>query len=156
MSAGPSSSQSKAGPSTEPAPTASTSSSASNVSLHPLVIINISDHYTRMRAMRGPLRVIGCLLGIQSGRNVEIFNSFELLYDEADGFIQINSSFMRTKQEQYKKVFPNYDVLGWYSSGSEINYNTDLHIHKTSPRGVPYLSSCVGETKPLLRKRHGH
>ena len=57
------------------------SSSGLTFKLHPLVIVNISDHYTRIKAQRGgtPSRVIGCLLGCQSGRTVEIFNSFELV-----------------------------------------------------------------------------
>ena len=29
-----------------------------------------------------------------------------------------------------KKVFPKYDILGWYSTGSDIQ-ETDMQIHKT-------------------------
>lgn len=50
--------------------------------LHPLVVINISDHHTRVTAQRKdasvPLRVFGILLGEQTGRRVEIANSFEI------------------------------------------------------------------------------
>ena len=28
-----------------------------------------------------------------------------------------------------KKVFPKYDVLGWYSTGSDVQ-DSDMHIHK--------------------------
>ncbi len=43
------------------------SSSGLNISLHPLVIINISDHATRKRSLSGgrPQRVLGVLLGVQ-------------------------------------------------------------------------------------------
>jgi hypothetical protein len=43
------------------------STSGLNISLHPLVIINISDHATRKKALSGgrPQRVLGILLGIQ-------------------------------------------------------------------------------------------
>lgn len=43
------------------------SSSGLNISLHPLVIINISDHATRKRSLAGgkPQRVLGVLLGVQ-------------------------------------------------------------------------------------------
>jgi hypothetical protein len=57
-----------------------TTGSLSNV-LHPLVVINISDHHTRVRAQQPDApgqRVFGVLLGEQSGRRVEIANSFEI------------------------------------------------------------------------------
>jgi len=48
-----------------------------------LVVINISDHYTRTRANLGSppdalIRVVGCLLGTQSGRTIDVSNSFEV------------------------------------------------------------------------------
>jgi len=54
-----------------------------NVQLHPLVILNISDQWIRSRVQNNVdnPRVIGALLGIQTGRNVEIMNSFELVFD---------------------------------------------------------------------------
>mmetsp|Transcript_24250 Transcript_24250/g.39838 ORF Transcript_24250/g.39838 Transcript_24250/m.39838 type:complete len:318 (-) Transcript_24250:82-1035(-) len=123
--------------SSDPGPSSSTAIQSSvntslNIALHPLVIINISDHFTRMRSLadgKSAPRVIGCLLGTQSGRKVEIYNSFGLRYDIADDFIVIDPSFLKTKQEQYKKVFPTYDVLGWYSTGKEIS-SSDVNVHK--------------------------
>eukprot|EP00249_Psilotum_nudum_P013428 c24330_g1_i1 orf=506-1411(-) len=102
--------------------------------LHPLVIVNISDHHTRIKAQetasgsssKSP-RVFGCVLGVQTGRTVEIFNSFELKYDEAGDCI--DRQFLETKQEQYKKVFPKYDILGWYSTGCDVQ-DADMQIHK--------------------------
>ena len=48
-----------------------------------LVIINISDHFTRTRVNDGApadalIRVVGCLLGQQNGRDIHISNSFEV------------------------------------------------------------------------------
>ncbi|CAK9232276.1 unnamed protein product [Sphagnum jensenii] len=107
------------------------SSSGLTFKLHPLVIVNISDHYTRIKAQSGsaspPPRVYGCVLGVQTGRNVEIFNSFELHYDATQNVL--DRAFLESKQEQYKKVFPKYDVLGWYSTGSDIQ-DSDMLIHK--------------------------
>ncbi|CAH1412667.1 unnamed protein product [Lactuca virosa] len=33
------------------------------------------------------------------------------------------------KQELYKKVFPNFYILGWYSTGADAE-ESDMHIHK--------------------------
>lgn len=74
-----------------------------NISLHPLVIINISDHATRARMGAGGKtqpRVIGALFGVQSGRSVEIFNSFEIVYTEVEGSVIIDTEYVKAKQEQ--------------------------------------------------------
>ena len=43
------------------------------VSLHPLVIMNISEHWTRVRAQEGrAIQVLGALIGKQKGRNIEV------------------------------------------------------------------------------------
>ncbi len=49
------------------------------VALHPLVIMNISEHWTRVRAQQEKSRqVYGALLGRQKGRNIELCTSFEM------------------------------------------------------------------------------
>ncbi|CAN4103839.1 unnamed protein product [Withania somnifera] len=121
---------------------ASSSSSGLTFKLHPLVILNVSDHYTRVKSQSQPPssqssngadspsvppRVFGCVIGVQSGRTVEIFNSFELLFDPVTQ--SLDRAFLEKKQELYKKVFPNFYVLGWYSSGSDAQ-ESDMHIHK--------------------------
>lgn len=100
---------------------ASSSSSGLTFKLHPLVIVNISDHYTRVKSQMNPPiaaqhrstasaitngadglaslppRVYGCVIGVQRGRTVEIFNSFELLYDPSTH--SLDRSFLEKKQE---------------------------------------------------------
>ncbi|KAL7186856.1 hypothetical protein ACSBR2_028547 [Camellia fascicularis] len=122
---------------------ASSSSSGLTFKLHPLVILNISDHYTRLKSQSQPPhaaanggeattsppppRVFGCVIGVQRGRTVEIFNSFELLSDPSTH--SLDRPFLEKKQELYKKVFPNFYILGWYSTGSEAQ-EADMQIHK--------------------------
>ncbi|CAA7062600.1 unnamed protein product [Microthlaspi erraticum] len=127
---------------------APSSSSGLTFKLHPLVIVNISDHYTRVKTQLNPPpsvcssgngsnngeamlqespRVYGCVIGVQKGRTVEIFNSFELLYDPSSQ--TLDRPFLEKKQELYKKVFPEFYILGWYSTGSDAE-ESDMHIHK--------------------------
>ncbi|KAJ9173908.1 hypothetical protein P3X46_016997 [Hevea brasiliensis] len=136
---------------------ASSSSSGLTFKLHPLVIVNISDHCTRVKSQMNPPvtsaanttsnntngagdgvvtavsaaipppRVYGCVIGVQRGRTVEIFNSFELLYDPIAH--SLDRAFLEKKQELYKKVFPHFYILGWYSTGSDAE-ESDMHIHK--------------------------
>jgi len=104
--------------------------------LHPLVLINISDHFTREKVSGGGNtfpHVVGALLGTQSGRNIEIFNSFEMVYaisPSSSSLVEIDFVYLKTKQEQFKEVFPLYEFLGWYSTGSAPT-EADLETHKT-------------------------
>ncbi|KAG0353408.1 COP9 signalosome subunit 6 [Gamsiella multidivaricata] len=113
-----------------------------HIALHPLTLLNISDHYTRtaiQQADGGSVHVIGALLGIQSGREVEIFNSYELLFNlQADGSIRIHEEYFVTKQEQFRQVFPAYDFLGWYAIGHkpsmiDIDVLQQLMVYNESP-----------------------
>ncbi|KAF9584224.1 hypothetical protein BGW38_007175 [Lunasporangiospora selenospora] len=86
-----------------------------------------------------PLIVIGALLGIQTGREVEIFNSYELQFSILDDkAIRINADYFVTKQEQFRQVFPIYDFLGWYTVGhkpsmADIDVLQQLMVYNESP-----------------------
>jgi COP9 signalosome complex subunit 6 len=98
----------------EVAPIASTSGTSSKnqilaknaipsvtISLHPLVLMNISEHWTRIRAQDGKAQAVyGALIGKQEGRKIEVCNSFELRYEEIDGDVVINRDYYNTKEEQ--------------------------------------------------------
>lgn len=46
--------------------------------------------------------MIGALIGKQSGRNVEVMNSFELKFKQVEQDIIIDQDYYRTKEEQCK------------------------------------------------------
>ena len=75
------------------------------VAIHPLVIMNVSEHWTRQRAQEGrPTQVIGALIGKQKGRSIEIFNTFELKFYFVDNSIIIDKDFYTIREEQFKQV----------------------------------------------------
>lgn len=110
---------------------ASTATAGSvSVSLHPLVIMNVSEHWTRVKAQEGKvLEVFGALIGKQEGRNIEVMNSFELVVDLIDGDFCVNRDYYNTKEEQFKQVFSDLDFLGWYTTGGPPN-ESDIKVHK--------------------------
>ncbi|KAI2656641.1 COP9 signalosome complex subunit 6 [Labeo rohita] len=72
-----------------------------SVALHPLVILNISDHWIRIRSQEGrAMQVVGALIGKQEGRNIEVMNSFELLFHTVEDQIHIDKEYYYTKEEQ--------------------------------------------------------
>jgi len=101
-----------------------------SVLLHPLVVMNISEHWTRVRSQAGVAQqVIGALIGNQKGRSLEIMNSFELVFTVIEGKCVIDREYYNTKEEQFKQVFSEMDFLGWYTTGELPNEN-DIHVHK--------------------------
>ncbi|XP_062460253.1 COP9 signalosome complex subunit 6 [Pezoporus occidentalis] len=100
------------------------------VALHPLVILNISDHWIRLRSQEGRnTHVIGALIGRQEGRSIEVMNSFELLSHVVDGHVLIDKEYYYTKEEQFKQVFKELEFLGWYTTGGPPE-PPDIHVHK--------------------------
>lgn len=71
-----------------------------------------------------PERVYGALLGTQQGRVVDIANTFEVPFNG-----MLDESYFIFKQEQYKQVFPDLEILGWYSNG-QIPQNSDIKVHQ--------------------------
>lgn len=128
-------------------------SGAVAVEIHPLVVINISDHHTRFTAMQlfpqaaqrnalngdgdspetlldphGNIRVIGVLLGEQDGRTMEVCHSIEMHAKMNGGRTEIDTDYMQRRIEQYKQIFPRYNVVGWYSTGSFVT-DDDRRLH---------------------------
>lgn len=101
-----------------------------SISLHPLVIMNVSEHWTRVRAQIGKsTQVLGALIGTQKGRNIEIMNSFELLIDIVEGEIIVDKAYYDMKEEQFKQVFSEMDFMGWYTTG-DVPDASDIKVHK--------------------------
>ncbi|KAJ1032332.1 hypothetical protein NDA18_001818 [Ustilago nuda] len=112
----------------------SSSGIGSNISLHPLPILNISEHLvrTRLQSNDTDLTVYGVLLGTQQGRDIDIQNSFEIRLDPSaspTSAPMINHAFLKSRQSQYKQVFPTLNLLGWYTIG-DLPTPQGLEIHK--------------------------
>ncbi|KAG1055131.1 hypothetical protein G6F43_002901 [Rhizopus delemar] len=111
------------------------SSSGLSISVHPLVLLNISDHYTRIRLQNPSIiengRVFGALLASQSGRDIDIVNSFELPFQLAEDGVNhlLDKTFLLYKLDQLKQVFPTLDFMGWYSIGIQPT-ELDLKLHE--------------------------
>ena len=89
--------------------------------MHPLVVMNVSDHCNRAKYIEPKLtRVLGVLLGKQEGKALEINNTIEIYYKVGgDKALIIDEAFLKKRLDAYKKMFPNLDCVGWYSTGSE-------------------------------------
>lgn len=91
-----------------------------NVVVHPLVLLSILDHYTRVDNPR----VAGLILGTESG-DLHITNSFAVPFDEGDedGVWFFDTSFQQNMFDLFKKIHSHERVLGWYHSGANLHKN---------------------------------
>jgi COP9 signalosome complex subunit 6 len=88
-----------------------------------LAIITMSDHYTRVSTGGGvpspESKILGILFGVQEGLQVSIFDATEVSYTVTEGRIVVNHDSVDKQKQLYSAVYPTYEVLGWYSVGSE-------------------------------------
>jgi translation initiation factor 3 subunit F len=103
--------------------------------IHPVVVFSILDHYIRRPEGN---RVIGTLLGSVSEGFVEISNCFPVPFSEGDeqvlailpNFVQLgmDMEYHQSTLELYRKASPKEVIVGWYSTGAQVNDNSVL-IH---------------------------
>jgi hypothetical protein len=101
------------------------------VTIHPLVFLSLSDHFTRARltgALDTQKRLVGCLLGIRMGTNVELFSAFEVNLSGD----KINTEFLHQRAEQVIKCYKEYSILGWYIIGPSPRPTISLHQQFTT------------------------
>lgn len=100
--------------------------SSVTLSLHPLVIMNVAEHHTRVRVQTTrSVPVYGALLGKIKGRHVELCNTFEFKLTNNSGVtttnanVMIDMDFLTKKLELIKQVHPDLDFTGWYTVESK-------------------------------------
>jgi len=94
--------------------------------VHPAVLFSIVDHYSRREEEQQ--RVIGTLLGEvdEEGKVVSICSSFPVPHTETEESVAVNTDFHATMLQLHQRVYPRQQVVGWYSTGEEVNDSSIL------------------------------
>jgi translation initiation factor 3 subunit F len=94
--------------------------------VHPVAILKILDAF--IRRPEGAKRVIGTLLGwISEGSVVDITDSFPVVHKEREEVL-VDQDYHKHMLAMRQKVSPREVVVGWFSTGKEIN-GTSAVIH---------------------------
>ncbi|ORX74905.1 hypothetical protein DL89DRAFT_218411, partial [Linderina pennispora] len=100
---------------------------AATAAVHPLVLLNISEHATRTLAQtkhgkQEPGLVCGALLGRQKESRTELFHSFELVFRQPrnDGTYELDSTHYLKRMDHMRQIFPEDDLVGWYFVSSSL------------------------------------
>ncbi|KAG6889369.1 hypothetical protein C0995_001434 [Termitomyces sp. Mi166 len=115
---------------------ASTATSGLTLSLHPLPILNVSEHLTRLKLQQNTHSpfVLGGLLGTQTGREVEIVTTFELAVED-DGE-SVDLEFLVSRRDQLFIEVP-YKVetgeaeriaVDWTARGGGTGTSLESHL----------------------------
>jgi len=99
--------------------------------IHPLVVMSLADHYTREKLQYKKDRAVGLLFGKQKGYIVTVFESQSL----SDMSSETLASFEKTDLENFKQIYPDYECVGWYSTGDKIRQG-DSKIHSALTKSV--------------------
>jgi len=120
------------------------------IKVHPLVIMNISQHFSRIRAQlsseEGPARtftVKGALIGVMEPQ-LEICDTFEVPSDVTDPVSFMDLEFMIAKMEHLNEV-TDQEIVGWYTTSNHSVSQHDLTQSKM-------VDTKCGDTRMLMMK----
>jgi 26S proteasome regulatory subunit N8 len=118
------------------------------VSVAPLVLLSVVDHYERVikaasattSLTNANSRVIGAILGDNSNpHEIRVSNSFAVPYEEDPTNSDIwflDHNYIDTMMEMFKKINAKEKLIGWYHSGPKLRTN-DLKINKVFKKLTP-------------------
>jgi len=102
------------------------------VTVHPLVLLSVVDHFNRMSKIGNQKRVVGVLLGSWSTKNeLDISNSFAVPFDEDEKDPTVwflDHQYLEQMYAMFKKVNAKERILGWYHTGPKLHPN-DIAIN---------------------------
>ncbi|KAL4898418.1 maintenance of mitochondrial structure and function-domain-containing protein [Aspergillus ambiguus] len=133
-----------------PATTADTLSLVQRtVTVAPLVLLSVADHYGRS-AKGTRKRVVGVLLGENSGNTVRVSNSFAVPFeeDEKDPSVWfLDHNFVESMRDMFKKINAREKLIGWYHSGPKLRAS-DLEINELFKRYTPNPLLVIVDVQP--------
>jgi len=133
-----------------PATTAETLSLVTRtVSVAPLVLLSVADHYGRT-AKGTRKRVVGVLLGQNDGRSVRVSNSFAVPFEEDDKDPSVwflDHNFVESMSDMFKTINAREKLVGWYHSGPKLRAS-DLEINELFKRYTPNPLLVIVDVQP--------
>ncbi|KAI5787147.1 putative 26S proteasome regulatory particle subunit Rpn8 [Geopyxis carbonaria] len=119
------------------------------VSIAPLILLSACDHYGRS-AKGTRKRVVGVLLGQNSGSTVRVTNSFAVPFEEDDkdpAVWFLDHNYVESMNDMFKKVNAREKLIGWYHSGPKLRAS-DLQINELFKRYTPNPLLVIVDVEP--------
>lgn len=117
-----------------------------SLTIHPSALFSILDHY--LRRTDAQHRVIGTLLGTRTDSTVDIKSAFAVLHSETDEQVAVDMDYHRAMYDLCTRVRPNETIVGWYSTGSDLNTYSALiqnfYSQETAPNQAVHVALDTG------------
>ncbi|KIP12789.1 hypothetical protein PHLGIDRAFT_17520 [Phlebiopsis gigantea 11061_1 CR5-6] len=118
-----------------------------SVTVHPVALFTILDHY--LRRTDAQERVIGTLLGTRADTGeIEVKSAFAVLHSETAEQVAVDMEYHHAMYELHHKVNPKEVIVGWYSTGSNLNTYSALiqnfYSQETAPHQAVHLALNTG------------
>lgn len=100
------------------------------VTVSPLVLLSVVDHYDRV-AKDSKKRVVGVILGEDNSDVIKITNSYAIPFEEDERNPSVwflDHNFIESMGDMYQKINAKERLLGWYHSGPKLR-SSDLKIN---------------------------
>ncbi|KZO99481.1 Mov34-domain-containing protein [Calocera viscosa TUFC12733] len=115
-----------------------TTLAGTTVIVHPLVLLSVTDHHSRVAA-RTKKRVVGVLLGQDNGKTINVANSFAVPFEEDEKDPKtwfLDHNFIEGMFGMFKKVngkrligtTAKERMIGWYHTGPKLR-SSDQEIN---------------------------
>lgn len=120
-----------------------------NVTVAPLVLLSVVDHYNRS-AKDTKKRVLGVLLGENKGSSIRVANSFAVPFEEDDKKSSVwflDHNYVEAMGDMFKKVNAKEKLIGWYHSGPKLRAS-DLEINELFKKYTPNPLLLIVDVKP--------
>nr|CAG4649472.1 EOG090X08WI [Scapholeberis mucronata]SVE93718.1 EOG090X08WI [Scapholeberis mucronata] len=122
-----------------------------NVVVHPLVLLSVVDHFTRMSKIGNQKRVVGVLLGgLRSKGVLDVSNSFAVPFDEdkKDKSVWfLDHDYLENMSTMFKKVNAKEKIVGWYHTGPKLHQN-DIAINELIRQYCPNSILVIIDAEP--------
>jgi len=123
----------------------------SKVIVHPLVLLSVVDHFTRVSKTGSQKRVVGILLGSwKENKVLDVANSFAVPFDEDDKdkpvwFLDID--YLENMHGMFRKVNAREKIVGWYHTGPKLHPN-DIEINELIKKHCTNSVLVIVDAKP--------
>jgi len=123
----------------------------SKVIVHPLVLLSVVDHFTRVSKTGSSKRVVGILLGSwKENKVLDVSNSFAVPFDEDDKdrpvwFLDID--YLESMYAMFRKVNARERIVGWYHTGPKLHPN-DIEINELIKKHCSNSVLVIVDAKP--------
>ncbi|SCV02545.1 LAME_0H02608g1_1 [Lachancea meyersii CBS 8951] len=100
------------------------------VTVAPLVLLSVLDHYKRINTPAHK-RCVGVILGSVQGTTVRVTNSFALPFEEDEKNPEVwflDHNYIENMNDMCKKINAKEKLIGWYHSGPKLKA-ADLKIN---------------------------